>query len=54
VGIFSVASSLINVFPLPYVDYSYVTKLAELQKADPQRHRQIHEEISRTGKLPEI
>jgi hypothetical protein len=54
VGIFSIASSLINVFPLPYADYSYVTKLTELQKRNPKRHRQIHEEIARTGKLPEI
>jgi hypothetical protein len=53
-GIFSVASSLVNVFPLPYADYSYAMKLDKLQKQDPERHKQVHAEIARTGKLPEI
>jgi hypothetical protein len=52
--IFSLAATLLNIFPLPYADYSYAMKLSELQKKDPVRHQQIHAEIAKTGKLPEI
>jgi hypothetical protein len=53
-GIFSLAASLLNIFPLPYADYSYVMKLSELEKTDPAKHSQVHAEIAKTGKLPEI
>jgi hypothetical protein len=53
-GIFSLAASLLNIFPLPYADYSYVMKLSELERTDPAKHRQVHAEIAKTGKLPEI
>lgn len=54
VSIFSLASALINVFPLPYLDYSYAMKLQALQQKDPERHKQVMAEIARMGKLPEI
>ncbi len=54
VSIFSLASSLFGAFPLPYLDYSYVMKLQDLQKTDPERHKRVMVEIAKMGSLPEI
>lgn len=54
VAIFSLASALLNQFPLPYTDFSYVMKLADLQNKDPVHHQKLLKEIVATGKLPDI
>jgi hypothetical protein len=51
VALFAIASAAINVFGVPYTDYSYVMKLAELQKTDAASHRRVLAEIKRTGQL---
>lgn len=54
VALFSTASALVNFFPLPYTDFSYVMKLEELHKKNPGQHKRVIEEMVRTGKLPEL
>jgi hypothetical protein len=54
VALFAVASAAINVFGVPYTDYSYVMKLAELQKSDAASHRRVLAEIKRTGQLADF
>lgn len=53
-AVFSTASALVNFSPLPYTDFSYVTQLAEIQKKNPARHKQLIDEMVRTSKLPEL
>jgi hypothetical protein len=50
-AVFSVFSALINVFGIPFTDFSYVMRLAELQKRDPEAHRRMFDEMERAGKL---
>jgi hypothetical protein len=50
VMLFAITSSAINVFGIPYTDYSYAMKLDALQRSDPNSHRRIMADIVRTGK----
>ena len=51
VALFAIASAAINVFGVPYTDYSYVMKLDALQKSDAGSHKRVLAEIKRTGRL---
>jgi len=53
-AILNVAHTVIANWGVPFKDYSYVMKLAEIQGRDPERHRLIHEEIIRTKQLRDL
>ena len=52
--LFAIASSAINIFGVPYTDFSYAMKLDALMKSDPRRHKLVIAEIVRTKKLVDL
>jgi hypothetical protein len=54
VMLFAMASAAINIFGVPYTDFSYAMKLDALMKSDPRRHKIVMAEITRTNKLVDL
>jgi hypothetical protein len=54
VALFAVASAAINVFGVPYTDYSYAMKLDTLMKSDSISYKKVMAEITRTGRRVEF